>query len=577
MIRPPLGRIGALFVVLALALSGIVVRLGFLQVRDAGALAALAAQQRLRKIDLPAGRGSILDRDGGELAMSLDAADVYADPTLVQDPEQAARRLAPLLGRKASDLAAQLRRHDRTFVYLARQVDTAVADRIRKLNLAGIGFLDDTKRYYPNGAMAPQVLGFVGIDGSGLAGLEFQYQQELAGRPGRRVVEIDPDGHLIPQGVNRDVPPHPGEDVVTTIDREIQYRVQLALADTVRRNHARGGTVIVMDPHTGDILAMATYPSFDPERFGHYPTARLQNPAIVSVYEPGSVNKVVTASAAVQEGVIPLDERMSVPDRIALSPENCPECVFHDAHPHPVEPMTIADVIAQSSNVGTIMLAQRLGETRMAQYLARFGLGQPTRIGFPGEQDGILPAVGDWTAASMGTIPVGQGVAVTPLQMVSVFAAVANHGVWIQPRLVRGMVDGDGKFHPAPAAETRRAVSERTADVVTQILAYAVDAGTGTRAQIPGYWVAGKTGTAQIPRAHGGGYTNQYVASFIGFTPASDPQLVIAAIIDNPVTEYGALAAAPLFREVGRYALARLRIAPAARPPLPPRTAPGTG
>jgi cell division protein FtsI (penicillin-binding protein 3) len=564
-------------VVLTLALTGIVVRLGFLQVRDASAFEALAAQQRLRAIDLPAGRGSILDRDGDQLAMSLDAADVYADPTLVRDPEEVARRLAPLLGRKPADIVAELRPRDRSFVYLARQVDTDVADRIRRMGLEGVGFLDDTKRYYPNGAMAPQVLGFVGVDGTGLAGLEYQYQRELAGRAGRRVVEIDPDGHLIPQGVNRDVPPVPGEDIVTTIDREIQYRVQLALAEAVRRNHARGGTVIVMDPHTGDILAMATTPSFDPEHFGHYPTARLQNPAIVSVYEPGSVNKIVTASAAVQEHVIPLDERMSVPDHIALSPENCPECVFHDAHAHPVEPMTIADIIAQSSNVGTIKLAQRLGETRMAEYLARFGLGQPTGVGFPGEQEGLLPPVGDWTAASMGTIPVGQGVAVTPLQMISVFAAVANHGVWIQPRLVRGMVDGDGTFHPAPPARSHRAVSERTADVVTRILAYAVDAGTGTRAQIPGYWVAGKTGTAQIPKAHGSGYTDQYIASFIGFTPASNPQLVIAAIIDRPVTEYGALAAAPLFREIGRYALARLRIAPASRPPLPARASTGTG
>jgi cell division protein FtsI (penicillin-binding protein 3) len=564
--RPPLGRLGVLLVVLALALGGIVVRLGFLQVRDAGAFEALAAQQRLRTIDLPAGRGSILDRDGGELAMSLDAADVYADPTLVRDPEGVARRLAPLLGRKVSALVAELRPGDRSFVYLARQVDTSVADRIKRMGLEGIGFLDDTKRYYPNGAMAPQVLGFVGLDGTGLAGLEFEYQRELAGRSGRRVVEID-----------LAVPPVPGEDVVTTIDREIQYRVQLALAEAVRRNHARGGTVIVMDPHTGDILAMATTPTFDPEHFADYPTARLQNPAIDSVYEPGSVNKVVTASAAVEDHVVGLGQQLAVPDRIALSPQNCPECVFHDAHPHPVEQMTIADIIAQSSNVGTIKLAERLGPTRLAEYLARFGLGQPTGVGFPGEQDGILPPVDQWTAASMGTIPVGQGVAVTPLQMISVFAAVANHGEWVQPRLVRGLVDGDGKFHPAPPARTHRAISAATADMVTRILAYAVDAGTGTRAQIPGYWVAGKTGTAQIPKAHGAGYTNQYIASFIGFAPASDPQLVIAAIIDRPVTEYGALAAAPLFREIGRYALARLRIAPAPRPPLPPRASAGTG
>ncbi|HEX9375977.1 MAG TPA: penicillin-binding protein 2 [Actinomycetota bacterium] len=564
--RPPIGRLGVLLVVLVVGFAGIVVRLSFLQLRDAKAYEDMAMRQRLRTLVLPAGRGAILDRDGRELAMSLDAVDVYADPSLVRHPARAADRVAAVLGLDAADLRASMSRTDTTFVYLARQVDTKVADEVRALHIAGVGFLDDTKRYYPNGALAPQVLGFVGVDGAGLQGLELQYQDRLAGRPGRRVMEIDPEGRLIPQGVNTDVPPVPGENVVTTIDRQIQYRVQRALADAVRRNKARGGTVIVEDPQTGDVLAMATYPWFDPAHFPEAPQARLQNPAIVSVYEPGSVNKVITASAAIEERVTTLEDREGVPDHIWIRPN-----VFHDAHEHPVETMTIADVIAQSSNVGTIKLALKLGDVRMAQYLARFGLGQATGVGFPGEADGILPEVAKWTSSSMGTIPVGQGVAVTPLQMISAYAAVANGGVWIQPRLVRGFVDGDGAFHSAPPAATRRAVSERTARVVTRLLAYAVDAGTGTRAQIPGYWVAGKTGTAQIPDPNGG-YTNKYVASFIGFAPASDPQLVVAAIIDRPASEvrFGALAAAPLFREVGRFALARLRIAPAPRPPIPP-------
>ena len=562
--RPPVGRLGALLVALALGLTGIVVRLGFLQVRDASAYEALAQQQRLRTVELQASRGSILDRDGGALAMSLGATDVYGDPSLVTDPAAVAARIAPVLHLRRTDLRDELARPGSTFVYLARQVDDKVANRIRAMHLAGIGFLPVTKRYFPNGPLAPQVVGIVGVDGTGLSGLELEYQRQLAGRPGRRVTEIDPQGHLIPQGVNRDVPSVPGEDVVTTIDREIQYRVQLALRETVRRNKAKGGTVIVMDPHTGDVLAMATYPSFDPANFANTPPARMQNPAIVNVYEPGSVNKVITASAALEEGVVTPSEHLRVPDHIWIKPH-----VFHDAHPHSVQEMTIGDILAESSNVGTIELAQRLGPVRIAQYLSRFGLGQLTGVGFPGEVDGILPPVAEWTSTSMGTIPVGQGVAVTPLQMAAVYAAVANGGVWIQPRLVRGMVDGRGRFHPAPPARTRRAISAGTAREVSRLLAYAVDAGTGTRAQIPGFWVAGKTGTAQIPKASGG-YSNRYVASFIGFTPASDPQLVIAVSIEQPVTEYGALAAAPLFEEVGRYALARLRIAPAPHPSLPP-------
>jgi len=568
--RAPIGRLGVLLVAIALGFGGIVVRLMFLQVRDASAYEALAQQQRLRTVELPASRGSILDRDGRALAMSLEATDVYGDPSLVTRPLVVARRIAPLLGLRVKDVRNDLDSPGSTFVYLARQVDSKVADRIRVMHLAGVGFLPVSKRYFPNGPMARQVLGIVGVDGTGLSGLELEYQRELAGRPGRRVSEIDPQGHLIPQGVNRDAPPVPGEDVVTTIDREIQYRVQLALRDAVRRNRAKGGTVIVMDPHTGDVLAMATCPSFDPTHFANTPATRMQNPAIVDVYEPGSVNKVITASAALEEGMIRPSDELRVPDHIWIRPH-----LFHDAHSHPVQRMTIGDVIAESSHVGTIELTERLGRVRVAQYLSRFGLGQLTGVGFPGEVDGILPPVAEWTGTSMGTIPVGQGVAVTPMQMASVYAAVANGGVWIQPRLVRGMVDARGTFHPAPPARTRRAISAATADEVTRLLAYAVHSGTGTRAQIPGFWVAGKTGTAQIPKANGGGYSNRYIASFIGFTPASDPQLVIAAIIDQPVTEYGALAAAPLFQEVGRYALARLRIAPASHPPLPPHRLPG--
>jgi cell division protein FtsI (penicillin-binding protein 3) len=576
--RPPLGRLGVLFVVLILGFAAITVRLLFLQVRDADALTALALQQRLRTLEPPAGRGAILDRNGRQLAMSLDAAAVYADPSLVKHPAAVARQLAPFLHEHAADIASLLENPPSPrFAYLARQVDTRVADRIKALGITGIGFLPDTKRYYPNGPAAPQVLGVVSVDGLGVSGLEDEYQKELAGRAGKEVLEVDPDGHPIPLDQNRDRPPVPGEDVVTTIDREIQYRVQIALAKAVQDNQAKGGIVIVMDPHDGDILAMADYPSFDPSRIRDYRSdcECLQNHAIVDAYEPGSVNKVITASAAIQEHLVSPTQQFSVPDSIGFDLSRCPQCVFHDAHPHPPEQMTIADIIAQSSNVGTIKLAQRIGETGMAQYLARFGLGQPTGVGFPGESHGILPPLSDWTSASMGTIPVGQGIAVTPLQMAAVYAAIANHGVWIQPRLVRGFIDGNGVFHPAPPAKTHRVVSLQTADEVTRILSWAVDAGTGSNAQIPGFWVAGKTGTALIPKANGGGYTDKYVASFIGFTPASDPQLVIAAIIDRPVTEYGALAAAPLFKQIGQWAIARLHIAPAPKPAIPPHVLTG--
>jgi cell division protein FtsI (penicillin-binding protein 3) len=561
---PPLKRLGGLLAVLLVGFAGIVVRLGLLQVRDASALETLAIKQRVRTVDLPPRRGAIVDRNGERLALSLPARDVYADPRYVRDPQGTAARVAPLLHIPKGRILRALRAGG-TFVWLARQVDAGVAARVERLDLPGIGFLDDTKRYYPGGPIAPQVLGFVGVDGTGLAGLELQYQDDLKGRSGVRTVEIDPSGHLIPQGVNHDVPPVPGNDVVTTIDRDIQYRVQLQLRHAVIRNRARSGTVIVMDPRTGDVLAMASYPWFDPSRFSTAPPARLRNPAIVDVYEPGSVNKVITASGALQSGTWSLTKRIRVPDRLRVGPT-----LFHDAESHPPEEMTLADIIARSSNVGTMRVAESLGSERLAQFLARFGLGTPTGVRFPGESPGIVPPLFRWNSASLESFAVGQGLAVTPLQMAAAYAVVANRGVWIQPRLVRGELDPEGRFHPAPPPVERRVISTETASEVTQLLSYAVDAGTGGNAQIPGYWVAGKTGTAQVPKRTGLGYTNKYDASFIGFTPASRPRLVVACILDQPVTQYGAVAAAPLFKAVARYALARLHVAPAPRPPISP-------
>ena len=566
-----------LFVVLSLGLGGIFLRLTALQVRDASAYQNLAFEQRVRTIPLPARRGAILDRNRQELSLSLEARDVYADPTLIKHPYAAAHRVAQLIDVPERELVHDFREKTR-FVYLARQIDMDAANRVEALGLPGIGLLESTRRYYPNGSTASQVVGFVGVDqdpetgapvSHGLDGLELQYDKQLAGSPGERVVEIDPSGHLIPQGVNRDQPPVEGDNLVTTIDTDIQYQAQNALLEAVYKNHAVGGSVIVMDPHTGDVLAMASYPWFDPNNFQDYSEDSWRNRSITDVYELGSVNKVITASAAIEEHLVPLDEQFYVPDSFKVSVK-----VFHDAERHKPKMMTIGDIIARSSNVGTIRIAARLGMDRMAEYLAKFGLGQPTGIGFPGEVEGILPPEANWYGTSMGTIPVGQGVAVTPIQMISVYNTIANGGVWVRPRLVRGLIEPDGTYLPKPVDPGRRVVSDLTAKTITRILAYAVDAGTGHRAQIPGYWVAGKTGTAQKPSPSGGYLPHKYVASFIGFLPASNPKVVIAAILDEPTTEFGGVAAAPLFKNVGRYAIARLRIPPARQPEQPPHALP---
>jgi len=562
--RPPAGRLLALLAGLVLAFVSVGGRLVVLQLRDAKQYQALAHEQRVHVLELPATRGSILDRAGRVMALSLPAAAIYADPQLVQDPALTASRLAKILNLRPKRVQRMLSAPGR-FVYLARRVDLEVARRIERLRLPGIGLLDESKRHYPAGGLGSQVVGFVGVDDVGLAGLELEYEDILAGRAGEMVVEQDPAGRPIPQGERKLVPPVAGSDLVLTLDRDLQYQAQRALAAAVKANQARGGSVVIMDPSSGQILAMATYPWFDANRFSDAAPELIRNRTVTDVYEPGSVNKVITAAAALEEGIIGLREMLRVPDNHLLGDK-----VFHDAHAHPIERMTLADVIAKSSNIGTIMVAERLGKNRLDSYLRRFGFGEETGLRFPGEADGILLDAEDWWITSMGTIPIGQGIAVTPLQMLSVYATLANGGVRVEPTLVRGHVEAGGRFVRNPNPARRRVVSARTARTLARMLALAVHEGTGGAAEIPGYWVAGKTGTARKPLEDALGYSDRYVASFIGFTPSSHPRIVVAAILDEPVTVYGGIAAAPLFREVTRFALAHLQVAPVRPPRVPP-------
>ena len=562
--RPPAGRLTALFVVLSLGLGGVAVRLVTLQLREATKYRALAKEQRVRRIQLVPERGAILDRSMDELALSLPARAVYADPRHVVDAEGTAARLSPILELPTPGLT-RLLRSDESFVYLARGVDLADARRIDALDLPGIGLLDESKRYYPGSSLAAQVLGFVGVDGTGLAGLELQYQDVLAGRLGSILVEQDPSGQAIPQGLSEAVDPVRGHDLVLTLDRDIQFHAERALEAAVAANGARGGMVIAMVPRTGEILAMAGSPSFDANEFATAPPELMRNRSVTDAYEPGSVNKVITAAGALEERAVGLEEQWLVPDRYQVADK-----LFRDAHRHPPLAMTLTDVIAQSSNIGTIMAAQRLGPEQLDEYLRAFGFGRDTGIGFPGESDGILMEEDDWWQTSLGTIAIGQGIAVTPLQMLSVYATIANGGVRVEPRLVRGVVSSDGTVLGTQPTPVRRVVSAQTARVVTGMLGRAVEAGTGQEAQIPGYWVAGKTGTARKPLEGQLGYSEQYVASFIGFAPARRPAIAVAAILDEPDTVYGGVAAAPLFRDVARFALAHLRVPSADPPPTPP-------
>jgi cell division protein FtsI (penicillin-binding protein 3) len=567
--RPPAGRLVALFALMAFAFGAISVRLVVLQVSQAQELQDRAFDQRVQTIDLPAQRGQILDRNGARLALSTPANDVYADPQLVDDPWTTATRLSPLLGVGVPDLVHAMT-SDGTFVYLARQLGRGASDRIQRLALPGIGLLPTSKRSYPAGSVASQVLGFVGTDGVGLTGLELGYQDVLAGTPGERTNELGLSGQAIVSGVDEERAPIAGATVVTTIDRDLQFQAQAALEQAVEEQGARGGTVIVMDPRTAEVLAMASDPSFDPNAFEDAPSATYRNRAVTDAYEPGSTNKIITAAAAIQERAIPLGTRLTVPWTMPVG-----DYIIHDSQPHRPMQMTLGDIVAESSNIGAVMVADRVGASTLATYLARFGLGRATGVGFPGESNGIILPLDQWNDTILATTAYGQGIAATPLQMVSVFSTIANDGLWVQPKLVRGTIGPDESLEPNEPAPARRVVSAGTARMVTRMLAYAVQDGTGTNAQIPGYQVAGKTGTARIPTGDGSGYLEgQYIASFIGYLPAGDPEVVVAAILDRPAAVYGGLAAAPLFKRVALAAIARLGIAPADRVPLPPHALP---
>jgi cell division protein FtsI (penicillin-binding protein 3) len=547
----------ALTMIAFLAISS---RLIVLQVLDAPSLDEAAAKQRLRTIDLPAERGRIFDRDGGDLALSVPARTVYAQPRLIKDAAGTARKLAPVLRLPASAILARLKSGG-AWTYLARKIPVSRGRAVARLDLPGVGVLTDTMRRYPSGQLASQVLGFVGADGSGLAGLEQRYNGMLAGHAGQLLLEQDPSGRPIPQGQRSVEPARPGADLVLTIDQNIQYVAERSLAAAVKQFKAQGGSVVVMAPRTGEVLAMANAPTFDPNRFGDSTADARKNRAVTNVFEPGSTNKVITAAAALDTGVVRPSTMVTVPPVLPLCPGVHP---FHDSHSHGTERLTFADVVAQSSNIGTIKVATRLGAQRLAQAELNFGYGRRTGVELPGETPGILRPQSTWTCPDLATNAIGQGVAVSVLQMARVYASVANGGLLVQPTLVRGIIDERGDYHASERATPKRILSARTTRTLTGILEGVVrEGGTGTAAALDDWTVAGKTGTAQVPGPGGGYLPGAYVGSFMGFAPAGDPQVVVAVVLDRPTTGiYGGTVAAPVFREVAGYALRHLQVPP---------------
>jgi len=546
--------------VLLLALFAVIGgRLVQIQGLDGTAYAAEAQQLRMRNVVLPAQRGEILDRNGALLARTIDARAVYADPQLIGDAAATADKLAGRLGVKAPALRELMTRPGR-FVYLKRGLTPAQAKRVTDLELPGIGTQRESQREVPGKDLAANVIGFVGRDGTGLAGIESRYDSLLRGKDGVHRYQVTPNGQPMPSQLDPKVAAVPGTSVQLTLDRDLQYVAQQSLTQRMRQTKAYTGSAVVLDAHTFQVLAMASYPGYDAGNPGAAPAAARGNAAVSNVVEPGSVHKVVTIAAGLQAGVISPDTNLLVPPTIGKGGKT-----FRDTHPHGTVGITLMGILAQSSNVGTIMIADKLGAQGLYDGQRRFGLGAKTGVNFPGESAGIVSPPADWSGPSHGGIPIGLGVAVTPLQMAVVYATIANDGLRLTPSLVRGTRDADGKFTAAKPPKATRVLSSDVAEVMrTNLSAVTSKQATGRKAAIPGYVVAGKTGTGQ--RVENGRYVSGSVASFIGMAPASNPKYVVAVFVHAPGGAGGAVAG-PAFREVMAYTLRHYRVPPEGRAP----------
>ncbi len=542
-------RVQVLVVLFGVAFSVVLGRALWLQLVRSPAYEAMAERQQRETIRIPAGRGTIYDRTGVPLAIGEQATTVFADPRTVTSAQRVAVAAGRTLGIDAEALYPQLRDPTTRFVYVRRKADPIRAATLADLGLPGLGFYAEELRTYPQGPVAAQVLGFAGVDNNGLEGLERSLDSTLAGKPGSEVVITDPYGRAI--DVVEAQPERPGKNVTLSIDHQLQASAEEVLARTVRAWGAKGATAIVLDPRTGAVLAMANYPSFDVNRFATAQPEARRNRAVTDLYEPGSTFKIVTIAAALEDRIVKPTTTFWLPPTIQVA-----DRVIHEAHDRTAQRMSVRQILYESSNVGTITIAEELGAGELAAWIDRFGFGSKTGVDFPGESPGLVLPLEKWSGSTIGTVPIGQGIAVTPLQMVSAYAAIGNGGVRMHPHLVEKVA---GK--KVDRGSGKRIVSRRTADRMMAMFRDVVVEGTGTEAAIPGYTVAGKTGTAA--KAENGKYVAKYVASFVGLVPAEEPRLAILVAVDEPRGQiWGGVVAAPAFRDIARFALQYLEIPP---------------
>jgi cell division protein FtsI/penicillin-binding protein 2 len=546
-------RVGLLFTVFLVLLGLAGARAAWLGVVKGSSLSSAAASQQTSSLPLPARRGTITDREGTELAVSEPASDVSATPYLVKDPVRTAAKIAGILGRDAGQVTKQLARRDTGFVYLARRLPAARADRLRRLDLPGIDLAPGHLRTYPRGALASQVLGVVGTDGTGLSGLEYSQDALLRGSSGERRLVKDALGESIE--VRDTKRARPGARLELTLDAAIQEQVEQTLAGVGRTYRPKGATAFVMDPRTSELLALANWPRVDANEPSQAPAYATQNRAVGFTYEPGSTFKAFTVAGALEDGTVTPSTTFDLAPQIQVADRTIGES-------HPRGPVTLdtGQILAQSSNVGAVTIGLRMGKEHFDRWVRRFGFGRPTGVELPGEERGLVLPVARYSGSSMGNLPIGQGISVTPMQMAQAYAAIANGGILRTPRILR-RVDG----RTLAPRRGRRIISARTARELRRMLEGAfAPGGTAAEVSIPGYQLAGKTGTAnKIDTATGEYSESRYIASFVGFAPAQSPRLLVGVVVDEPQGAiYGGTVAAPAFGQIASFALPYLRIPP---------------
>jgi cell division protein FtsI (penicillin-binding protein 3) len=563
-LESPRKRIRFITFVFLVVMSLYMARLVELQIVRGPELAANAQNSRLESLILPALRGNFTDSEGSPIAITVIARNVTVDPTLITDPAGTAAALSPILGIPVETIVASLT-VDSRFSYVAKRITPETWKRVAELGIPGVFSEPTTNRVYPNGNLAASVIGYVGSEGTGLGGLEFGLNEQLMGQDGKLTVERV-NGREIPASERQSIDPVNGLSVRLTIDSNLQAMLEKSLADQVIATGAEGGEAVIMEPGTGNILAMATYPTFDPNNPFETDDRSKRNTAVTDVFEPGSTSKVMTLASVIEEGGANAGTKYTVENRLSRGGTS-----FKDYVDHPTLRLTLTGVLATSSNIGTILASESIGEKKFYQYLKKFGVGQTTGMNFPGESPGKLPDINnenEWSDTTFPTLAFGQGLSVNAVQATSVFATIANDGVRVLPRLIAGYSNSEGVYEPSRVDEGVRVVSANTAKTVREMLESVVsESGTGRNLQIPGYRVGGKTGTANKYDEATGGYSG-YTSSFIGMAPAENPALVMSVSIHNPKTStFGSVVAGPVFKKVMTYALAYKKVPPSTTKP----------